>query len=87
MVVQAVWGDGQTAQGEGQFNSLISYSERLRQLFGFWIDLTDLFPYNKPNADDPRLKTYSYANGGYVILANNLTLGEINNSFVILDVH
>lgn len=87
VVVQAVWGDGMTAKGEGQFNGLNSYSERLQQLFGFWIDLTDLFPYNISNADDPRLKTYTYANGGYVILANNLTSAEINNSFVILDVH
>ena len=83
----AVWGDGMTAQGEGQFSSLISYSERLQQLFGFWIELTDLFAYNVSNADDPRLKTYTYSNGGYVILANNLTSGEIDSSFVILDVH
>jgi hypothetical protein len=87
VVVQAAWGDGLTAQGEGQFIGLNSYSERLQQLFGFWIELTDLFPYNIPNAEDPRLKTYSYADGGYVILANNLTSGEIDSSFVILDVH
>jgi len=87
VTVRAVWGDGMTAQGEGQFKGLISYSERLQRLFGFWIDLMDLFPYNVPNADDPRLKTYAYENGGYVILANNLTSAELNNSFVILDVH
>jgi hypothetical protein len=87
VVGQADWGDGLTAQGEGQFIGLPSYSEGLEQLFGFWIDLTDLFPYNIPNAEDPRLKTYQYENGGYVILANNLTRGEIDSSFVILDVH
>jgi len=78
---------GLSVEGEGYFNSLNSYSEKLQELFGFWIDLTDLFPYNIPNADDPRLKTYPYENGGFVILANNLTSAEINNSFVILDVH
>jgi len=87
VVVEAVWGDGMTAKGEGQFNGLNSYSERLQQLFGFWIELTDLFPYNISNAEDPRLKTYTYADGAYVILANNLTSGEIDSSFVILDVH
>ena len=87
VVVQSVGEDGTTAQEEGQFRGLTSYSERLEHLFGFWIELTDLFPYNVSNADDPRLKTYSYADGGYVILANNLTIGEIDNSFVILDVH
>ena len=75
------------AQGTGEFTSQNSYSERLQQLFGFWIELTDLFPYNVSNAEDPQLKTYSYDNGDYVILANNLTSAEINNSFVILDVH
>jgi hypothetical protein len=87
VVAQANWGDGMTAQAEGGFNALNSYSEQLQQLFGFWIELTDLFPYNISNAEDPRLKTYSYDDGGYVILANNLTPGAVNNSFVILDVH
>jgi len=45
VIALATWGEGMSAQGEGQFNSLISYSERLEDLFGFWIDLTDLFPY------------------------------------------
>ena len=87
MVAQAEWGDGMTAHGEGQFHVLNSYSEKLQQLFGFWIELTDLFPYNKPNAEDPLLKTYTYEDGGYVILANNLTTGVIDGDFVILDVH
>jgi len=87
VVAEAEWGNGMTAQRGGQFSSLPSYSERLQQLFGFWIDLTDLFGYNVPNAENPRLKTYPYKNGGYVILANNLTVGQIDNSFVILDVH
>ena len=87
VTVRAVLGDDVIAQGEGQFIGRNSYSERLQELFGFWIELTDLFSYNVSNAEDPLLKTYSYENGGYVILANNLTSAEINNSFVILDVH
>jgi hypothetical protein len=87
VVTEATWGAGMTAKAGEQFTGLTSYSERLQQLFGFWIELTDLFPYNVSNADDPRLKTYDYADGGYVILANNLAPGTINNAFVILDVH
>lgn len=79
--------EGGSAEAEGQFIGLDSYSERLEDYFGFWIDLTDLFSYNVPNAEDPMLKTYSYEDGGYVILANNLTTSQINNSVVILDVH
>ena len=75
------------ATSEVNFIGLDSYSERLYDHFGFWVALPDLFPYNVPNAEDPLLKTYSYDNGGYLILANNLTSGGINNSFVILDVH
>lgn len=87
IVGRAVLEDGAIAEAEGQFIGLKSYSERLGQNFGFWIDLTDLFPYNISNAEDPLLKSYSYENGGYVILAHNLTTTQINNSFVILDVH
>ena len=87
VTAQAEWGDGLTAQAEEQFTGLISYSERLQDLYGFWIELTDLFPYNVPNAEDPQLKTYSYEDGGYLILANNLTTGVLDSTFVILDVH
>jgi hypothetical protein len=87
ITTQATWEDDESAEGEGHFTSLVSYSERLQDLFDFWIDLTDLFPYNKTNAADPRLKTYPYEKGGFVIFANNLTLGEINTIFVILNVH
>ena len=84
---RAVLEDGQVVEAEGQFIGLKSYSERLGQNFGFWIELTDLFPYNISNAEDPLLKSYSYENGGYVLLANNITTTQINNSIVILDVH
>lgn len=87
IIGRAMLGNGVIGEAEGEFIGLRSYSERLQQDFGFWLDLTDLFPYNIANAEDPLLKTYSYGNGGYVILANNLTTGQINNSFVILDVH
>jgi len=87
VTVRAVLGDDVIALGEGQFSGRNSYSERLQELFGFWIELSDLFPYNVANAEDPLLKTYSYENGGYVILANNLTSAAINRAFVILDVH
>jgi len=87
VTVRAVLGDDVIAIGEGQFSGRKSYSERLQELFGFWIELSDLFPYNVANAEDPLLKTYSYENGGYVILANNFTSAAINRAFVILDVH
>jgi len=87
VTVRAGLGDDAIALGEGQFSGLNSYSERLQELFGFWIELSDLFPYNVANAEDPLLKTYSYENGGYVILANNLTSAASNRAFVILDVH
>ena len=87
VTVRAILGDDVIAMGEGQFSGQNSYSERLQELFGFWIELSDLFPYNVANAEDPLLKTYSYANGGYVILANNITSAAINRAFVILDVH
>ena len=87
LYVSAIVDNEVIAQANGEFTSQDSYSEKLQQLFGFWIELTDLFPYNVSNAEDPLLKTYSYDDGGYVILANNLTTGSINNSFVILDVH
>jgi hypothetical protein len=83
----AVTEDGRRAESEGEFIGYPSYSERLEENFGFWIDLTDLFPYNISNAEDPQLKTYTYENGGYVILANNLTTTQINNTFIILDIH
>jgi len=87
VTARAVLDDGRKAEIERQFIGQISYSERLEQNFGFWIELTNLLPYNFSNAEDPLLKTYSYDDGGYVILANNLTTTQINNSFVILDVH
>jgi hypothetical protein len=33
------------------------------------------------------LKTYTYPDGGFIILANNLTTGVLDGTFVILDVH
>jgi len=87
VTAQAVLGDDVVVLGEGQFSGRKSYSERLQGLFGFWIELSDLFPYNVANAEDPQLKTYSYENGGYVILANNLTSAVVDRAFVILDVH
>jgi hypothetical protein len=83
----AITEDGRRQNSEGEFIGYPSYSERLEENFGFWIDLTDLFPYNISNAEDPQLKTYSYDDGGYVILANNLTTTQINNTFIILDIH
>jgi hypothetical protein len=84
---RAVTEDGGIAESQGEFIGYPSYSERLEDNFGFWIDLTDLFPYNIANAEDPQLKTYAYEDGGYVILANNLTTTQINNTFIILDIH
>ena len=46
VTVRAVLGDELIAQGEGQFIGRNSYSERLQELFGFWIELTDLFSYH-----------------------------------------
>jgi hypothetical protein len=87
ITLRAEMGDELIANGEGQFVGRNSYSERLQALFGFWIELTDLFDYYVPNAEDPLLKRYTYKNGGYVILANNLTTAQLFNPFVILDVH
>lgn len=87
VTVRAILGNGEMAQAEGQFAGRSSYSERLQRLFGFWIELSDLFPYNVLNAEDPRLKTYTYENGGYVILAGNPSSPELSLSFVIMDVH
>jgi hypothetical protein len=87
ITARAISEDGRSVQAEGLFVGQQSYSERLQDHFGFWIDLTDLLPYNVADAEDPLLKTYSYENGGYVILANNITTTQINNTFVILDVH
>jgi hypothetical protein len=84
---RAALGNGVIAQAEAQFIGLNSYSERLQRLFGFWIELSDLFPYNVSNAEDPRLKTYTYENGGFVILAGNPASTEMSISFVIMDVH
>jgi hypothetical protein len=85
--VRAYMGTELIALSKGKFTSSISYSERLFDHFGFWLALPDLFPYNVPNAEDPLLKTYSYKNGGYIILANNISPPGIDSSFVILDVH
>ena len=87
ITARAVLENGMVAEAEGHFLGQNSYSERLQHYFGFWIDLTDLFPYNISNAEDPLLKSYSYENGGYVLLAKNMTTTQINNSFVFLDVH
>jgi hypothetical protein len=84
---RAVSGNEVIAQGEGHFIGQSSYSERLQRLLGFWIEPSDLFPYNVPGAEDPLLKTYAYENGGYVILAGNPTSAVMGISFVILDVH
>jgi hypothetical protein len=74
-------------QSKGQFIGQQSYSERIQDLFGFWIEISDPFSYYIPNAEDPRLKTYQYENGGYLILANNMRTGVLDSPFVILDVH
>lgn len=87
ITIQAVTKDGEISEADGEFIGLNSYSERLQELFGFWIELTDLLPYNVAGAEDPLLKTYDYEDGGYVILANNITTTQFSNTFVILDVH
>jgi hypothetical protein len=87
VTARAVIGNDVIAQRSWQFISQQSYNEQIQDLFGFWIDLSDLFSYNVPNAEDPQLKTYSYDNGGYLILANNLRPGGLDSPFVILDVH
>jgi len=87
VVARATWGDECQAQAEQTFKGLSSFSEELQSLYGFWIELSDLFPYNVPHADDPRNKYWPYEDGGYVILANNFFRGGTYNHFVMLDVH
>jgi len=87
VVVRATWGRDGQAQVEQTFKGLSSFSEELQSLYGFWIELSDLFPYNVPHADDPRNKYWPYKDGGYVILANNFFRGGTYNLFVMLDVH
>jgi hypothetical protein len=87
VVVRATWGDECQAQTEQTFKGLSSFSEELQSLYGFWIELSDLFPYNVPHAGDPRNKYWPYEDGGYVILANNFFRGGTYGYFVMLDVH
>jgi hypothetical protein len=87
VVVGATWGRDGQAQVEQTFKGLSSFNEELQSLYGFWIELSDLFPYNVPHADDPRNKYWPYKDGGYVILANNFFRGGTYNHFVMLDVH
>jgi hypothetical protein len=87
VVAQATWEPDGQAQVEQTFKGLSSFSEELQSLYGFWIELSDLFPYNVPHADDPRNKYWPYEDGGYVILANNFFRGGTYNHFVMLDVH
>lgn len=89
VTARATWGDGRQAHAEREFRGRASYSERLEALYGFWLELPDLFPYNVPQADDPAIKYWPYddGNGGMVILANSFPQGGLATRFVILDVH
>jgi hypothetical protein len=87
VAAQATWEPDGQAQVEQTFKGLSSFSEELQSLYGFWIELSDLFPYNVPHADDPRNKYWPYEDGGYVILANNFFRGGTYGYFVMLDVH
>lgn len=89
LVARARWGDGQQAHRESTFKVKPSFSEELKNLYGFWIDTASpLFDYYTTNIADPDSKYHPYhdENGGLVLLANT-RLDQSHENFVILDVH
>jgi hypothetical protein len=89
VISEASWGDGAGAGTQQAFHGLPSYSERLEELYGFWIETSDLFAYNVAHADDPSGKYWPYqdGDGGCVILANSFFRGHPYQHFVVLDMH
>ena len=77
--------DEQTLQTTGTFKARPSFSEGLKENFGFWLDLSSpLFAYTGPPFAVPELKFHPYEDkGGYVILTN----ANASRSLAIIDIH
>jgi len=77
--------DEQTLQTTGTFTARPSFSEGLKENFGFWLDLSSpLFAYTGPPFAVPELKFHPYEDkGGYVILTN----ANASRSLAIIDIH
>jgi len=87
VLAQAEWGKRSLGHAQATFSAAGSYSERLEDNYGFWIEPGDLFELDVPQAPDPAARFHPYADGGGYVMLANTELDGINERFVMLDVH